>query len=49
MEKKPVFKCNFCNHKFKRTIGRNTYEVQCPKCREIDVEYIGTTDKRIKN
>jgi phage FluMu protein Com len=38
---KSILKCNFCGHVFKRVITKNTYEIQCPKCREIDVEYIG--------
>jgi len=36
-----ILKCNFCGKVFKRTIKKNTYEIQCPKCKEIDVEYIG--------
>lgn len=49
MEEKSVLKCNFCGHKFKRKIGKNTYEIACPKCREIDVEYLGQSSKRISN
>ena len=49
MEKKSVLRCNFCGYTFKKKIGKNTFEVPCPKCREIDVEYLGESDKRIKN
>jgi phage FluMu protein Com len=40
-QEKSILRCNFCNKVFKRVIRENTYEIQCPKCREIDVEYIG--------
>jgi phage FluMu protein Com len=38
---KTVLKCNFCGKTFTRHIGKNTTEIQCPKCHEIDVEVIG--------
>ncbi len=38
---KSILKCNFCGKVFERVIRKNTYEIQCPKCKEIDVEYIG--------
>jgi phage FluMu protein Com len=40
-EPKTVLKCNCCGKIFKRVIGKNTYEVKCPNCHEIDVEVIG--------
>jgi len=30
--------CNECGHTFTRSIGRNTYEVRCPKCGGYDTE-----------
>ena len=30
--------CNECGHRFKRTIGPNTFEIRCPKCRGYDTE-----------
>jgi phage FluMu protein Com len=35
-----VFKCNFCGKVFTRATAK--FEVTCPKCKEIDVELIGT-------
>ena len=32
------FNCNECGRKFKRKIGKNTYEVKCPKCGGYDTE-----------
>jgi phage FluMu protein Com len=26
---------------FGKEVGKRTYEIKCPKCREIDVEYVG--------
>jgi hypothetical protein len=31
------FKCEECGHKFKRKLGPNTVEVECPKCHGVDV------------
>ena len=42
---KAVLKCNFCEKVFKKVITKNTYEVQCPRCREFDVEVIGVVTK----
>jgi len=33
--------CNECNHTFKRVIGKNTFEVRCPKCKGYDTEPSG--------
>jgi phage FluMu protein Com len=30
--------CNFCGHKFSKVLSLKTFEVVCPKCKEIDVE-----------
>lgn len=30
--------CNECGKKFKKKLGRNTYEVKCPKCGGYDTE-----------
>jgi len=42
---KALLQCNFCGHRFARTIGPRTYEIKCPKCKEYDVEVIGTYRK----
>jgi len=39
-----VFQCNFCQHIWKRMISPKTFEVVCPKCKEIDTEIIGITE-----
>jgi len=36
-----ILQCNFCGKVFTRSIRKNTYEIACPKCKEIDVELIG--------
>lgn len=41
MSKRAVLKCNFCGKVFKKKITERTYEVVCPKCKEMDVEVIG--------
>jgi phage FluMu protein Com len=41
MKGRAVLKCNFCDKVFKKMIDPMTYEIKCPKCREIDVEVIG--------
>ena len=35
---KTLLKCNFCGKVFYRVIKANTYEIQCPKCKEYDIE-----------
>ncbi len=30
--------CMECGHKFKKKLGKNTFEVKCPKCKGYDVE-----------
>ena len=30
--------CNMCGHKFTKVISPKTFEIQCPKCKEYDVE-----------
>lgn len=39
-EKSPKFPllCGECGNRFSRTIGRNTYEVKCPRCGSYDTE-----------
>lgn len=32
--------CNFCGYRFKKEITKNTVEVECPKCKEYDVDII---------
>ena len=32
--------CMECGKKFKKKIGKNTFEVQCPKCKGYDTEPI---------
>jgi len=51
MRERTELQCNFCLHIFNRVIGKNTYEVSCPKCREIDVqptEFFGVTTKEAR-
>jgi phage FluMu protein Com len=36
-----ILKCNFCGKLFKKIIKKYCYEISCPKCREIDIIYIG--------
>lgn len=31
-------KCMECGHKFKKKLGKNTFEVKCPKCKGYDTE-----------
>ena len=31
-------KCHECGKKFKKKIGKNTYEVKCPKCGSYDTD-----------
>ena len=31
-------KCMECGKEFKRKIGKNTYDIKCPKCHGYDVE-----------
>ena len=38
LKEKTEFQCQFCLHVFKKHLGPRTYEVSCPKCREIDVQ-----------
>ena len=40
-----AFECQECGAKFKKKLGPDTFEVECPKCHSIDVypiEYFGT-------
>jgi DNA-directed RNA polymerase subunit RPC12/RpoP len=30
--------CVECGHRFVKKLGRNTYEVRCPKCHGYDTE-----------
>ena len=30
--------CMECGHKFKKKLGKNTFEVRCPKCKGYDTE-----------
>ena len=30
--------CNECGNKFKKKLGKNTFEVKCPKCKSYDTE-----------
>jgi phage FluMu protein Com len=30
--------CMECGHKFKKRLGKNTFEVKCPKCKGYDTE-----------
>jgi len=51
-KEKTEFQCNFCLHVFKKYLGPKTFEVSCPKCREIDVmptAFFGIQTKRDKN
>jgi len=51
-KEKTEFQCNFCLHVFKKYLGPRTFEVSCPKCREIDVmptAFFGIQTKRDKN
>lgn len=34
-------RCNECGKKFKKKLGRNTFEVKCPKCGSYDTEPVG--------
>jgi hypothetical protein len=36
-EKTPMV-CQECGHRFKKTIGKGTFEVRCPKCGGFDTE-----------
>jgi len=36
-EKTPMV-CQECGHRFKKTIGKGTFEVKCPKCGGYDTE-----------
>jgi Zn finger protein HypA/HybF involved in hydrogenase expression len=36
-EKTPMV-CHECGHKFKKTVGKGTVEVKCPKCGGYDTE-----------
>lgn len=38
--RKTTLQCNFCGTIFQRVIGPRTYEIRCPKCKEIDVEIV---------
>lgn len=31
-------KCMECGHQFKKKLGKNTFEVKCPKCKGYDTE-----------
>lgn len=35
---KMAMECNECKHSFSKVIGKNTYEVKCPKCGSYDTE-----------
>lgn len=39
---KTIFQCAFCRHKFSRKLKSAYQEIRCPKCREYDVDIIGT-------
>ena len=39
---KMILKCNFCGHVFKRIRPNRFFECPCPKCKETDVDVIGT-------
>ena len=44
-------KCQECGHKFKKKIGPNTVEVQCPKCKGYDTlptDYFGEEVNRLQ-
>lgn len=30
--------CHECGHTFRKRIGRNTFEVRCPKCHGYDTD-----------
>jgi len=36
-EKTPMI-CRECGHRFKKTIGKGTFEVKCPKCGSFDTD-----------
>jgi len=40
MSQKTKIECIECGHKFSRTIGAHTVEVECPKCHGVDVEVV---------
>ena len=48
MKQKAKLMCNFCYHVWKRMIYRGTYEIQCPKCHETDVEVLGVFSNKEK-
>lgn len=37
-DEKTQMECIECGKKFKKKIGKNTYEVKCPKCGSYDTE-----------
>lgn len=36
---KTAVKCIECGHKFKVRMMQNTYEITCPKCHSIDIDF----------
>jgi len=37
---KQRFMCNECGKDFNRYVGRNTFEVACPRCHSTDTELV---------